>query len=193
METVQKATSRQTSSLIKKYLKREFGIKCAVRSNDFSGGNSLTIEYCNGPDSDLVSAIFKKLEYGKFDASTDSYDYKNDSEYGLVIDNMQLQNFKYVIVQRIISEDILISLSKNLSANGKFFGSPEVKVRHDMFTIFSTPVKQCYNWWELSRKLLNNISFVTSESNIEIMESHYENMVLNITYKFNNKLHNTSK
>lgn len=84
---------------IKAELTRAFpGVKFSVRSDSFSGGNSVDVSWPLGPSGKAVDAILNKYEYGSFDGMTDSYDYDH-SAYGDAV-SIVLGRAKYVHGQR---------------------------------------------------------------------------------------------
>jgi len=63
---------------IRTELKRTFpGVKFSVRSSRYSGGNSVHVEWTNGPKEAAVNDILDKYEAGRFDGMDDSYNYKS--------------------------------------------------------------------------------------------------------------------
>lgn len=60
-------------------LKREFpGVKFGVTSDSFSGGNSINVDWTDGPTSKQVDAVINKYQQGSFDGMTDCYNYENN-------------------------------------------------------------------------------------------------------------------
>lgn len=63
---------------IRTELKRAFpSIKFKVRSDSFSMGNSVRIDWTDGPTVSQVEQITDKYQYGSFDGMTDCYNYEN--------------------------------------------------------------------------------------------------------------------
>ena len=63
---------------IRKELKTAFpGVKFSVRGKSFSGGNSISVHWTDGPTVKAVSAIVGKYEEGRFDGMEDIYKYNN--------------------------------------------------------------------------------------------------------------------
>ncbi len=61
-------------------LKRAFPkVKFSVTSRTFSMGNSIDVEWTDGPTSKQVDAIIDKYSAGDFDGMTDSYNYRNNA------------------------------------------------------------------------------------------------------------------
>ena len=64
---------------IRTELKKAFpGVKFSVRSDSFSMGNSIDIDWPGGPSRAEVEAITDKYEYGTFDSMTDCSGYKDE-------------------------------------------------------------------------------------------------------------------
>ncbi len=48
-----------------------------VRSESYSGGDSVRVEWTDGPTDEQIDAIIGKYEYGRFDGTIDLYEYTN--------------------------------------------------------------------------------------------------------------------
>jgi hypothetical protein len=55
------------------------GVKFAVRSSRFSGGNSLDVSWTDGPTTQQVDDIIGKYAQGHFDGMTDCYEYAHSA------------------------------------------------------------------------------------------------------------------
>lgn len=78
LEPVRKDESalRAASRNLKKELSARFpGVKFSVKSDRFSGGNSLDVSYRNGPPWEVVDGIAKKYAGGSFNGMEDIYEY----------------------------------------------------------------------------------------------------------------------
>lgn len=93
-----KSTAANCAGAIKEELKAKFpGVKFSVKSSNFSGGNSVHINWTDGPTTDEVDAITKRYQYGHFDGMTDMYEYSNNIE--------GLPQAKYVQTSRDMSAE----------------------------------------------------------------------------------------
>lgn len=93
------STHSMTAKAIRNELKKSFpSISFSVRSSSFAGGNSVSIEWTNGPIYDEVNKIVSKYQYGHFDGMQDLYEMTNCRN--------DLPQVKYVQVRREVSEDI---------------------------------------------------------------------------------------
>jgi hypothetical protein len=96
-------------------LKKAFPtIKFSVRTDKFSGGNSVDVEWTDGPTTKQVESITSKYQYGSFDGMTDCYN------YGSRLWNEVFGGSKYVSERRNFSEDLveiaIIHLAKEYNA-----------------------------------------------------------------------------
>jgi hypothetical protein len=133
MSTIQKADTRKSTNLLKKYLRERFNIEVSVKSEYYSMGSSLNISYNLGIDEKEVESIVKNLQYSRFDGMTDcSYNVDNA---GIIIDGYQLAEFKHVFVKQDWSEDFSYKLAKFLSDNIKFQDVPELESKEQMHTL----------------------------------------------------------
>jgi hypothetical protein len=92
---------------IKAELKKAFPtVKFSVKSKNYSGGNSISIHWFNGPTVGQVERISGKYELGSFDGMTDSYNYEST----LIVDSAdgqlkELGGAKYVFASRAFFGD----------------------------------------------------------------------------------------
>jgi hypothetical protein len=94
-----KSSAANCASAIREELKKDFpNVKFSVKSSNFSGGDSVHIEWLDGPTTLEVSNVTSKYQYGRFDGMTDSYEYSNTIA--------GLPQSKYVQTRREISESI---------------------------------------------------------------------------------------
>lgn len=106
-----KTTERRTTGAaiaaksIREELKRKFpGIKFAVTSKSYSGGNSVNVAWDMGPTGKMVDAVIGKYQYGEFDGMEDIYRYNQTicvDEKGEIHD---LPSAKYVFSNRHIPD-----------------------------------------------------------------------------------------
>ena len=65
---------------LKAELNRTFpGVKFSVKSESYSGGDAIRVQWEFGPTTKAVSAIGDKYQQGSFDGMTDCYDYNHDN------------------------------------------------------------------------------------------------------------------
>lgn len=107
------ATAAAIRTRLKKEFKEKFpGVKFSVTSSNFSMGNSVDIEWTDGPMSETVDAIVKQYEYGRFDGMQDlSYNVKIDEE------GLGCPGAKYVHASRRLSEEYRAQIKEVLEQN----------------------------------------------------------------------------
>jgi len=99
MKTKVKTTAALCAAAIKAELKKSFpSIKFAVKSSNFSSGNSVHIEWTDGPTDDQISVLVGKYQYGRFNSMDDLYEYTNS--------RTDIPQAKYVQTRREISDDV---------------------------------------------------------------------------------------
>jgi hypothetical protein len=93
------STHAQAAKCIRQDLKKEFPlIKFRVTSKSYSGGNSISVYWENGPDTELVGLIINKYQEGSFNGMEDIYEYDNT--------NYSIPQVKHVFANREVSESI---------------------------------------------------------------------------------------
>ncbi len=91
------------------------GIVFMVRSEGFASGNSVDIDYVDGPSVTAVRVVTEKYQYGHFDGMTDLYECSNSRK--------DLPQVKYVCVSRAFSK--LASKKLMLELCGKWGIEPK--------------------------------------------------------------------
>ncbi len=87
----------KAAAAIRKELKAAFpGIKFSVRSSTYSMGDSVDVDYEDGPTSSSVTDITCKYKYGHFNGSEDIYEYSNQND--------AIPQAKFVMVNRAPSD-----------------------------------------------------------------------------------------
>jgi len=97
---------------IRTELKRAFPcIKFSVRSESFSMGNAIRINWTDGPTVSQVEAISASYVAGSFDGMTDSYDYRKDHAWGDAFGQA-----KYITTRREHSDAAILSAARRVKA-----------------------------------------------------------------------------
>jgi len=87
---------------IKKELKKRWpAVKFSVKSQSYSGGDSIDVRWEDGPRDVEVNKILDKYEEGSFDGMTDCYDYNHENVWPDIFGGA-----KYVMGQRSISDAV---------------------------------------------------------------------------------------
>lgn len=90
----------QAAKAIRRELKKAFPkTKFSVTSKSYSMGNSVQVDWTDGPDTEAVNSIIKKYQYGHFDGMTDSYEFSNNRN--------DIPQAMFVTASRHISNSIL--------------------------------------------------------------------------------------
>lgn len=116
MATRTKTTHAAAAQAIRQDLKKAFpGVKFMVRSRSFSMGNSVDVEWTDGPTRSEVDRIIGRYQYGHFDGMQDLYEYSNRRD--------DLPQAKYVSGSRSMSEEVRAELLAYVA--DRFFEPPE--------------------------------------------------------------------
>lgn len=92
-----KSSHAHAAQQIREKLKAAFPeVKFSVTSDSYSGGNSVHVEWKDGPTTSMVEDISGAYQYGSFDGMTDCYNYTNSRD--------DIPQVKYVQEQRTMSD-----------------------------------------------------------------------------------------
>ena len=104
----------ESAKTIRKELKKVFSMtKFSVTSQSYSGGNSIAVEWVDGPTSEEVENIAYKYQYGRFNGMEDIYENTNKRD--------DLPQVKYVQVRREISEKVKQQVFEELQKTHAYF------------------------------------------------------------------------
>jgi len=103
------------AKIIRQKLKHKYpAVKFTVRSESFSGGNAVSINWENGPTVDQIENIVNVYQYGYFNGMEDVYEYshkKSIDENGKIVD---MPGVKYVQTNRNITDEIYNKLIERI-------------------------------------------------------------------------------
>lgn len=101
----QQADNRKRAELIKVYILREYPTvsKVEVKSDSFSGGDSIDITYHSPEKIEALSAWIRSFAYGKFDGMTDMYEYSEEKN-DIIVDGYILPKAKYASAYHVEAE-----------------------------------------------------------------------------------------
>jgi hypothetical protein len=100
-----KSQHARAAQMIKQELKTIFPTTTfSVKSRSYAGGDSVDIEWDNGPTTEQVNEISKKYQYGHFDGMIDLYEISNNRE--------DIPQSKFVMTRRNITDDIKLQACK---------------------------------------------------------------------------------
>ena len=104
------STAAQTAKAIRKELKSSFpSTTFTIHSKNFAGGNSVRINWNNGPTYKMVDDLVSKYAYGSFNGMNDMYENDNNND--------SIPQVKYVLPSRNITEDIANQTKLDLAKN----------------------------------------------------------------------------
>lgn len=89
------------------------GVKFSVKSSRFSMGNSISVNWIDGPTGDQVSAIIGRYAAGSFNGMEDIYEYSRDAWKDAFGDA------KYVHASRELSDKAIASAIRTATARGR--------------------------------------------------------------------------
>ena len=97
----QLSSQAQAAQEIRKELKQAFpGIKFRVRSSGFTMGDSVDVDWTDGPTRDQVNDLIGHYQYGHFNGMEDIYEYSNNRS--------DIPQTKFLMVDRTISEGVYL-------------------------------------------------------------------------------------
>ena len=106
-------------------LKEAFpGVKFSVRSERYSGGDSINVGWQDGPTTEQVESIVKRYQGGNFNGMEDIYEYSADAW------NDAFGDAKYVFSNRSYSDKALASAIRTVKA--KYAGNLAAKGIEDI-------------------------------------------------------------
>ena len=125
-------------------LKRAFpGIKFSVKSKSYSGGDSITVTWIDGPTSAEVGEITCKYQAGSLDGMTDCYNYEHSMW------KVSFGDAKYIFTDRDYSDDFLTEIIKNIACKWHDGELPTVNDFHKGNLLSICPSRHCDTWQDL--------------------------------------------
>lgn len=110
--TKQVSNHAAAAKAIKAELKAAFPtVKFSVRSESFSMGDAVRIQWADGPITKQVTAITDKYQYGSFNGMEDIYEHDNRRD--------DIPQSKYVTTSRRPSEETKAAIAAELGFEGK--------------------------------------------------------------------------
>ena len=171
-ETVEVST-RKSTILLKKYIKEKYNIECNIKSESFSGGDSLYISYKFGCDDENLIDIKTALCDSGFDGMQD-LKYRIDCS-SIIIDGFKLKTFNYVHIKQEISEEFIKKCALMLS-DAKIFDVPDLLPDFSNYhSYFGESYGHANTWSQLIYQKFRKRNFVTQdESKINLISCHYD-------------------
>lgn len=107
------STHAQAAKEIRAILKESFPrVKFSVRSESYSGGSSIDINYTDGPTTEKVYGLVKDYKQGHFDGMRDLYVYSKNQK--------ELPRVKHIFANRTISRGVRASVIHYLKEHWGF-------------------------------------------------------------------------
>jgi len=204
-EKFKKADSRKTTHLLKKYFKEVLNIKSSIKSDQFSMGSSITVNYKLGPATSYVDAVINRLEWGNFNSMEDIYESKSAALRGLYLDGYELQEFKYTSSVREVPREFMVRVAvlmdKNINASfiPKLEDIPGSTTDEKLSRDADFKGSPFHSYYNLVRHVLSTASFQT-EDHTEIEDLKYHDdlddqgqryLGIYFTYKLKGKTYDT--
>ena len=133
-----KTEAANAGSEIRKVLKMAFpGIKFSVNSETYAGGNSIRVNWENGPTVKQVNQYTKDFEMGSFNGMEDIYEMSNY--------NKNIPQVKYLFLNRSMSKNLKEFLEKEIEKKYDFKGMDKWEKEREMYRLMredfnSTPL-----------------------------------------------------
>lgn len=144
--TKTKSSQARAAACIRKELKAAFPeTKFSVTSSSFSMGDSVDINWENGPTTEQVDKISKKYQYGHFDGMYDIYEYSNSRK--------DIPQSKYVMTQRRTSDDLRLKVVK-VVADAQGHKAPETVEQLSGSLPDNLKYGGCWNWYDIAHQVL---------------------------------------
>jgi hypothetical protein len=107
----EKTESAQCAQHIRQDLKVKFpGVKFEIKSSNFANGNSVNVNWIDGPSSIEVEQLISKYEQGFFNSMTDIYENSNFRkdipQVKYLICNRKMSNIAFDIIVKKLNIDI---------------------------------------------------------------------------------------
>ena len=195
---MERANTRETSALIKRYIKEKYNVCAKVRTSKYSGGDSLDIEYTAGPDEGIIKPLFNNLQEGDFDGMIDLYEYRDKS--GLSLYGKELETRKYVFVRQEIPAPLYFALAKCYSDANNFAGIPKLETPEQLYKndpAFEKWAGGCWTWQHFFDRAFEDRNFCTDETDkikiISCEDDPDKNRAVIFTYEYEGKRYKTNK
>lgn len=172
-------STRQSTSLLKKYLLEKFGIKASVKSDKYSGGSSMRIAYNLGLKTSHIENDLGRLERGNFNGMIDLYEYKNAAERGIKINGVELEMYNYVFVNREISDEFELKIAQAFFSTFSFSGLEDLQIEtvknlHES----NDDIQKFFGVWTIANvmyRYIQHMNFLT-QNEADIVRVWFENV-----------------
>ena len=185
-------STRQNTSLLKKLLKKEFGISCKVKTEFYSGGDSLSVSYVLGADEKKVKEVIDQLQHGYFNSMIDMYE--GTEKEPVIVDGYALETFKYTTTRQNIPDTFKTELIKIYASKCKYANVPEFNP-DNIHQNFPDRIFNAWNWCQLFDWDFKQKNFVTQDpSKIQLVDGAFsEKGEFYFIYNFEGKEYRTDE
>ena len=129
-----KTEAASASSEIRKVLKIAFpNIKFSVNSSTYAGGNSIRVNWENGPTVKQVEQYTKDFQMGNFNGMEDIYEMSNY--------NKNIPQVKYLFLNREMSKNLKAFMEKEIKKTHSFKGMDEWEKEREIYRLMREDFK----------------------------------------------------
>lgn len=184
-------STRETTNTLKKYFRTKYGIDVKIKTEKYSGGSSINIDYVLGPDAKEIEKEVANASYGSFNSMEDIYEFDRKE---FVIDGKSLEQFKYTFVNQNISCELWFQIAKKYTERVTYANLAPVVSIEQMNERFDELQNGVWTWKQLIKQLVKRRNFVTQdETKIEIVDVRFIDSIQGheVIYNFEGKEYST--
>ena len=184
-------STRETTNTLKKYFRTKYGIDVKIKTEKYSGGSSINIDYVLGPDAKEIEKDVANASYGSFNSMEDIYEFDRKE---FVIDGKSLEQFKYTFVNQKISDELWFQIAKKYTERVTYANLAPVVSIEQMNERFDELQNGVWTWKQLIKQLVKRRNFVTQdETKIEIVDVRFIDSIQGheVIYNFEGKEYST--
>ena len=184
-------STRETTNTLKKYFRTKYGIDVKIKTEKYSGGSSINIDYVLGPDAKEIEKEVANASYGSFNSMEDIYEFDRKE---FVIDGKSLEQFKYTFVNQNISYELWFQIAKKYTERVTYANLAPVVSIEQMNERFDELQNGVWTWKQLIKQLVKRRNFVTQdETKIEIVDVRFIDSIQGheVIYNFEGKEYST--
>ena len=184
-------STRETTNTLKKYFRTKYGIDVKIKTEKYSGGSSINIDYVLGPDAKEIEKEVANASYGSFNSMEDIYEFDRKE---FIVDGESLEQFKYTFVNQKISDELWFQIAKKYTERVTYANLAPVVSIEQMNERFDELQNGVWTWKQLIKQLVKRRNFVTQdETKIEIVDVRFIDSIQGheVIYNFEGKEYST--
>ena len=184
-------STRETTNTLKKYFRTKYGIDVKIKTEKYSGGSSINIDYVLGPDAKEIEKEVANASYGSFNSMEDIYEFDRKE---FIVDGKSLEQFKYTFVNQKISDELWFQIAKKYTERVTYANLAPVVSIEQMNERFDELQNGVWTWKQLIKQLVKRRNFVTQdETKIEIVDVRFIDSIQGheVIYNFEGKEYST--